>query len=166
MTETAPFPTLEHDHADCVRTALDQAEEHCERNGARLTAIRRHVLELVWKSHAPVGAYALLDALNAEGHNAAPPTVYRALDFLMEQGLVHRVESLNAYLGCAHPEESHAALLLLCTGCGRAAEFEDDGIDERLRRAASSRGFTVARQTIEVEGLCPACQDATAKAKA
>jgi Fur family zinc uptake transcriptional regulator len=164
MNASAPFPALEHDHADCVRSALDQAEEHCECNGARLTALRRHVLELVWKNHAPVGAYALLEQLNAEGHAAAPPTVYRALDFLIEQGLVHRVESLNAYLGCAHPDEAHTALLLLCSECGRAAEFEDRGIDERLRRAAAARHFTVARQTIEVEGLCPDCQAKGAKA--
>ncbi|HTV27644.1 MAG TPA: transcriptional repressor, partial [Xanthobacteraceae bacterium] len=77
MNESARFPAPEHDHSGCVRSALDTAEEHCERNGARLTALRRHVLELVWASHAPIGAYALLDALNAEGHSAAPPTVYR-----------------------------------------------------------------------------------------
>jgi Fur family transcriptional regulator, zinc uptake regulator len=158
MNDTVTFPTREHDHAGCVRSALDIAEAHCERNGARLTALRRHVLELVWASHAPIGAYALLDALNAEGHSAAPPTVYRALDFLIEQGLVHRVESLNAYLGCAQPNESHTALLLLCSGCGRAAEFDDRAVDDRLRHAAAARGFTVARQTIEVEGLCPDCQ--------
>ena len=158
MNHPAPFPTREHDHSGCVRSALDMAEEQCERSGARLTALRRHVLELVWASHAPIGAYALLEALNGEGHAAAPPTVYRALDFLMEQGLVHRVESLNAYLGCAQPDESHTALLLLCSQCGRAAEFNDRGVDERLRHAAAAHGFTVARQTIEVEGLCPDCQ--------
>jgi len=141
---------------------MDVAEETCVRNGARLTALRKHVLELVWASHAPIGAYALLDALNAGGQHAAPPTVYRALEFLRDQGLIHRVESQNAYIGCAHPDAAHTALLLLCTGCHRAAEFEDHGVDERLRRAASSRGFSVGRQTIEVEGLCPDCRkDAT-----
>jgi Fur family zinc uptake transcriptional regulator len=165
MNIAAPFPAPGHDHRGCVRAALDTAEEHCERSGARLTAIRRRVLELVWSSHAPVGAYALLDALGAEGHSAAPPTVYRALDFLLEQGLIHRVESLNAYLGCAHPDAPHTALLLLCAGCGRAAEFEDHGIDERLRKAAAARGFTVARQTIEVEGRCPDCRETAALAK-
>ena len=155
----AIFPSLSHDHGDCVRTAIDVAVEQCGRHGARLTALRRRVLELVWGSHAPVGAYALLDALKAEGHGAAPPTVYRALDFLLEQGLVHRVESLNAYIGCVRPDAPHTASLLICTGCGRAAEFDDHGIDERLRRAAAARGFAVARQTIEVEGLCPDCRE-------
>ena len=157
MNEIAPFPAAGHDHQDCVRDALVAADEHCARNGARLTELRRHVLELIWRNHEPVGAYALLESLIAEGRAAAPPTVYRALDFLREQGLVHRVESLNAYIGCAHPEASHTALLLLCSRCGRAAEFEDRGVDEKLRKAAGARGFTVARQTIEVEGLCPDC---------
>ncbi len=153
-----PFPAPAHDHGGCVRAALDAAEEHCVRHGARLTALRRRVLELVWNGHAPVGAYALLDALKTEGHSAAPPTVYRALEFLIEQGLVHRVESLNAYVGCPRPEARHAAMLLLCTGCGRAAELDETQVGETLRRAADQQGFTVARQTIEVEGLCPDCR--------
>jgi len=158
MHQAAAFPALEHDHDGCVRAALDSAEETCERNGARLTSLRRHVLKLVWAGHAPMGAYAILEALNAGGHAAAPPTVYRALEFLRDQGLIHRVESLNAYIGCAHPDAAHTALVLLCTGCHRAAEFEDRGVDEKLRQAASARGFAVARQTIEVEGLCPDCR--------
>jgi Fur family zinc uptake transcriptional regulator len=160
MRQSAAFPALQHDHDGCVRAALDSAEETCERNGARLTDLRRHVLRLVWASHAPMGAYAILDALNAQGHAAAPPTVYRALEFLRDQGLIHRVESLNAYIGCAHPDAAHTALVLLCTSCHRAAEFADRGVDEKLRHAAASRGFAVARQTIEVEGLCPDCRRA------
>ena len=160
MRATALFPALEHDHDGCVRAALDSASETCERNGARLTELRRHVLELVWASHAPIGAYAILEALHGEGHAAAPPTVYRALDFLREQGLIHRIESLYAYLGCVHPDAAHTALVLICTSCHRAAEFEDRGVDEKLRQAAAQRGFAVARQTIEVEGLCPDCRKA------
>ena len=158
MRQDPAFPALEHDHDGCVRAALDSAEETCERNGARLTELRRHVLKLVWASHAPMGAYAILEALHGEGHAAAPPTVYRALDFLREQGLIHRVESLNAYIGCAHPDAAHTALVLICTGCQRAAEFQDQAVDEKLRQAAAARGFAVARQTIEVEGLCPDCR--------
>lgn len=153
------FPAPAHDHGGCVRAALDAAEDRCERQGARLTSMRRRVLELIWNSHTPVGAYALLDALKSEGHGAAPPTVYRALDFLLEQRLVHRVECLNAFVGCPRPDSPHAALLLLCTDCGRAAELDDSAVSETLRMAAAARGFTVARQTIEVEGLCPACRD-------
>jgi len=158
MSYSAAFPKLEHDHDGCVRAALDTAQETCDRNGARLTELRRHVLKLVWASHTPMGAYAILEALHAEGHAGAPPTVYRALEFLREQGLIHRVESLNAFIGCAHPDAAHTALVLICTGCHRAAEFTDRGVDAKLRQAAAARGFAVARQTIEVEGTCPDCR--------
>ena len=154
----SPFPALGHDHADCVRDAIATAEALCDKEGARLTDIRRRVLELVWNSHVPVGAYALLDALRDEGQKAAPPTVYRALDFLLEHGLVHRVERLNAFVGCSHPDSPHAALLMLCSGCGRAAELEDEQVGKSLRAAASRLGFGMARQTVEIEGLCADCQ--------
>jgi Fur family zinc uptake transcriptional regulator len=159
MTAASPvFPSPSHDHDGCVRAALDAAELRCGRRGARLTTLRRRVLELVWSSHEPVGAYALLDALKAEGQASAPPTVYRALEFLLDQGLVHRLERLNAFVGCARPEEVHAAQFLICTTCGRVAELDDLAIDAALRGGAEKLGFTVTRQTVEVEGCCPDCQ--------
>ena len=157
MNMTVPFPAPQHDHQDCVRDALAAAELACQAQGARLTAIRRRVLELVWASHAPVGAYGLLDRLSADGIKAVPPTVYRALDFLLEQGLVHRLERLNAYVGCSHQHGPHAAQFLICTGCGRVAELDDSGVSSALLRSAKSRGFTVNQQTVEVEGLCGDC---------
>jgi|SRR5579862_1314279 len=160
MRHATAFPALEHDHDGCIQAALDSAEETCERNGARLTELRRHVLRLVWASHEPMGAYAILEVLKTRGHAAAPPTVYRALEFLREQRLIHRIESLNAYIGCSHPDAAHTALVLICTGCHRAAEFEDRVVDEKLRQTAAARGFAVHRQTIEVEGLCPDCRRA------
>src|SRR5687767_3862769 len=96
-----------HDHALCVDDALAAAERQCAAKGARLTEQRRRVLELIWKSHAPVGAHTLLDRLREQGVRAQPPTVYRALEFLVENGLIHRIESLNAYIGCAEPAERH-----------------------------------------------------------
>jgi len=156
---SATFPSPAHDHGHCIRQALDAAEDRCKSNGARLTELRRRVLELVWQSHAPVGAYALLDILKAEGQNAAPPTVYRALDFLLEQGLVHRVASLNAYMGCSHPGQPHAAKLLICRKCGRAAELDDPTLDEAVRASAERLGFSLTSQSIEAEGLCADCRD-------
>lgn len=160
MHQSSPFPAPLHDHDDCVRAALDRAEERCGQRGAKLTALRRRVLELVWNSHAPVGAYALLDTLRGEGQNAAPPTVYRALDFLLEQGLVHRLERLNAYIGCPRPDDPHAAQFLICARCGRVAELEDAAIGRAIEAEARRLGFSVARQTVEVEGLCADCQSA------
>ena len=158
MNESALFPDQGHDHDGCVRAALLAAEEQCRLKGARLTSIRRRVLEYVWSSHAPIGAYAVLDALKAEGQNAAPPTVYRALDFLLEQGLIHRLERLNAFVGCAHPSGPHAAQFLICQTCGAVAELDDPAIDQAIQSSAARLGFSVTRQTVEVEGLCPDCQ--------
>lgn len=158
MTVPALFPSAHHDHDDCVRDALDAAERSCQTRGARLTAIRRRVLELVWASHEPVGAYGLLDRLSAEGVKAVPPTVYRALDFLLEQGLVHKLERLNAFVGCSHRHGPHAAQFLICTGCGRVAELDDPAIGSALEEGARSRGFTISRQTVEVEGRCADCR--------
>lgn len=152
------FPHPHHDHARCVAQALDAADEGCRRSGARLTDLRRRVLELVWRSHRPVGAYAVLEALGSDGFSPAPPTVYRALDFLLAQGLIHRIERLNAFVGCTHPGQPHGAHFLLCSQCGAAAELNDARIDKAVEDAAGRLGFTVARKTVEVEGLCPACQ--------
>jgi Fur family zinc uptake transcriptional regulator len=152
------FPVPDHDHRHCVAHALAAAEAECRRRGARLTEVRRRVLELVWQGHAPVGAYALLQTLGREGFCAAPPTVYRALDFLLAHGLIHRIERLNAYAGCTRPGEPHAGQFLLCEGCGAAAELDDEAIDAAVLAAARRMGFTVNRQTVEIDGLCPACQ--------
>jgi Fur family zinc uptake transcriptional regulator len=155
-----PFHGEAHDHAACVGDALDRAAILCERRGARLTDLRRQVLELVWRGHAPVGAYEILGAMQSGERSAAPPTVYRALEFLMEQGLVHRIESLNAYVGCDRPERAHVSQFLICKQCGGAAELDDKSIADSVMRRAKQLGFTVERQTIEVRGLCPTCQAA------
>jgi Fur family zinc uptake transcriptional regulator len=150
-------PTAPHDHDRCIADALDMAEAVCARSGARLTPLRRRVLELVWNSHRPVGAYAILDELREGDRGAAPPTVYRALDFLMEQGLIHRIESLNAFVGCDHPEDRHVSQFLICTRCNAAVEIDDRGIANAVKKSAAEAGFTVNRFTVELQGTCPAC---------
>ena len=155
----APFHGHDHDHAGCVEAALGDAERLCARRGARLTKLRRRVLECVWRSHAPVGAYDILDALRAESRRAAPPTVYRALAFLMEQGLVHRLESRNAYIGCAMPAAPHSGQFLICGECGTVGEVADSAIAQAVARRTEELGFSLHRQTIELTGLCPQCRD-------
>lgn len=150
-------PTDDHDHASCIEDALAEAVAICAERGARLTDLRRRVLELVWTSHEPVGAYDILSRLGGDGRKAAPPTVYRALDFLLEQGLVHRIESLNAFVGCASPKAPHSGQFLLCTGCGTATEIADPGIQTALGAAAKRIGFRPGHVTIEVKGLCRHC---------
>ena len=156
----SPFPAPRHDHEACVASALGRAAALCGARGAKLTERRRQVLELVWRGHEPVGAYDILEQLQDENGRAAPPTVYRALDFLMEQGLVHRIETLNAYVGCAHPGEAHVGQFLICTGCGATAELGDPAIAQSVMRRAGALGFSVERQTIELRGRCPACREA------
>jgi Fur family zinc uptake transcriptional regulator len=147
-----------HDHGHCVETALARAEGLCERRGARLTPLRRQVLELVWAAHKPRGAYAILEDMDrAGGGRTAPLTVYRALDFLVAQGLVHRIESLNAYVGCAEPGVSHAGQFLVCRTCDEVVEMTDPGIAAAIAAAAAARGFTVTTPTVEVRGVCAGC---------
>ena len=146
------------DHRRCIESALDGAASVCQSRGVRLTDLRRRVLELVWGGHRPLGAYELLETLRRERRGAAPPTVYRALDFLCEQGLVHRIESLNSFVGCASPGNSHICQFLICRGCGVAAEISDGRIEEAIGNSAAEAGFAVLRRTIEVEGLCLHCQ--------
>ncbi|MCW5772688.1 MAG: transcriptional repressor [Rhodospirillaceae bacterium] len=154
------FASPGHDHKDCVHEALAAAERQCARSGVKLTEQRRRVLELIWRSHAPVGAYTLLDKLREEGVRAQPPTVYRALDFLAENGLIHRIESLNAYVGCAEPDQHHVGQFLICTGCHSAAELDDAGIGAAIAARTKEIGFAVSRATVEIAGLCPNCRAA------
>ena len=138
---------------------LAEAEVICGRQGLRLTALRKRVLELVWQSHKPLGAYDILGVLTEEdGRRAAPPTVYRALDFLLENGLVHRIASLNAFVGCNHPGKSHQGQFLICRNCQTAIELEQSNISQAIVDSAKSVGFTVEGQTVEVVGLCASCQ--------
>ncbi len=162
----APFRAAGHDHGKCVADALAAAEDICAAQNVKLTDLRRRVLELVWDRHAPVRAYDLLDQLRAERRGAAPPTVYRALEFLIEAGLVHRIESLNAYVGCGEPAASHGGQFLICAECGRVAELDDDEISHRVSERAQLLGFTVSRQTIEIMGLCGQCARAAPAAGA
>jgi Fur family zinc uptake transcriptional regulator len=143
-----------------VAGRLTVAERNCAARGVRLTANRRDVLELLLRADGPMSAYALLDAIRPVHPGAAPPTVYRALEFLVEQGLAHKLERLNAYVACvdrsAHTHE-HAAQFLICRLCGGVTEMDDDAVAKAVDRAARQAGFTPAHTTVEVEGVCTKC---------
>ena len=160
-TLSAPAPYATHDHAHCVGTALDRARALCAERGVRLTHIRERVLNLVWSGHTPRGAYDILEDLaRQEGKRVAPLTVYRALDLLVEQGLVHRIESLNAFVGCSDPGRAHAGQFIVCRQCGTATEMTDGRVSDSVAAAARDRGFLVHSQTVEILGVCPACRAA------
>ena len=142
--------------------ALDRAAGLCRRRSAQLTELRRKVLGLVLESARPMGAYDLLEQLRAGRKTAAPPTVCRALDFLLQHGLIHKIERLSAFVGCNHRcdgehIEAHAAQFLICRRCGRVAELEDPAVAKALARAARRNGFALTAATVEAEGLCADC---------
>lgn len=153
------FPEADHDHATCVDVALERAAEICERQQVRLTPLRQRVLQAVWSSHKPIGAYDILTILTQERGTTAPPTVYRALEFLLENRLIHRIESLNAFVGCTKPGSDHAWQFLICRSCGRVAEISDPELEGSIVGAAARAGFTLQRRVIELAGLCSACRD-------
>ena len=160
MTGTLKISTFtgnKHDHRRCVLTALKEAEDLCQARDVNLTATRRRVLELVWQGHEPVKAYEIIDNFKASHQATKPPTVYRALDFLMENGLVHRIESLNAFVGCARPDNPHQANFFICTNCHRANEIDSRKIAATFENLAHQQNFTISHKTIEVYGLCSSC---------
>ncbi len=138
---------------------VTRAERLCAERGARLTKQRRTVLELLCASGTPLSAYELLDKMRASFRNPAPPTVYRALDFLLEQGLVHKLESLHAFVGCIHPDHPHAGQFLICADCGDVEELESEAVMRSLRSAARTTGFEPKRPVVELWGTCAQCSD-------
>jgi Fur family zinc uptake transcriptional regulator len=140
---------------------LASAEALAQSRGEKLTPLRRRVLEIVLESHRPAGAYDILGALVRDGGKPAPPTVYRALDFLRAQGFVHRIDSLNAFAACFAPARAHRSHFLLCRACGSVSEIENAALDAALASAASKAGFTVENETVEITGLCADCDNAS-----
>ncbi|RFA31043.1 Fur family transcriptional regulator [Alkalilimnicola ehrlichii] len=156
-TVVTAFQSAGHDHQRCLEDALAYAAETCARRGVRLTRLREQVLRLVWGNHEPVKAYDLLESLRRDHEGAAPPTVYRALDFLLKEGLIHRIESLNAYIGCGDPSSPHTGQFLICRKCNSVAELNDPEIGELIASKTKQIGFKMDHQTIELSGICPKC---------
>lgn len=146
-----------HQHRHDARGFVRAVAEACEQRGLRLTPLRLRVLELIADSGKPVKAYDLLDRLKDERAGAAPPTVYRALDFLLENSFIHKLESINAYVSCHHPEEAHQVPFLICDVCASAVEICDEGVAKLLGAQAREHGFKPRAQTLEVHGVCADC---------
>ena len=153
------FPTPDHDHARCSADAIAHAEALCAERTQRLTAPRREVLEALAASHKPLGAYEIIDLIARRKARPAPITVYRALEFLMKNGLVHRIESRNAYLACAHKHDIGALVaFLICDTCGALGEASTAAMAQLLAAAASRAGFRPAMSVIELTGTCSQCR--------
>ncbi|MDD2722401.1 MAG: transcriptional repressor [Methylovulum sp.] len=151
-----PPPTT-HNHQQCVHNALKTAETLCVERGVQLTSIRHQVLELIWESHKAVKAYELLDRIKPLQNAAKPATIYRALDFLITQGLIHRVESLNAFVGCRCSGRQHEQLLLICKQCEEVEERTASQVMQALAEEFQRAGFTAHSKAVEVHGLCQRC---------
>lgn len=142
---------------DELKRLLQHVEQLCRERGVRLTAQRRQVLELLCRSDKPLTAYELLDRMHSPGSNPAPPTVYRALEFLQEQGFVHKIESLHAFVGCSHPDHPHAGQFLICTDCGGVSELDSEALSQSLQSLEKAEGFHTKKPVIELLGTCAAC---------
>ena len=158
------FVAPDHDHSHCAPSALARAEALSAQRGVRLTTIRRQVLEALAANHHPIGAYELIEKLeDGEGKRPAPITVYRALDFLLEQGFAHRIESRNAFIACAHDHSGGGVVMfLICESCGTVGEAESDAVGHALAKAAGASGFQPRGQVIEIAGICSHCRAKTA----
>lgn len=149
----------QHNHDQCMQDALSAVEARCAQEGLRLTPVRRKVLELLLQEHRALGAYAILDLLREAGFGSQPPVAYRALDFLSEHGFVHKIERLNAFVACAHPEEIHSPAFMICRLCDAVAEAQSAPVKGALGEAARAAGFQIEKAVLEAEGVCPACVD-------
>lgn len=146
-----------HDHLT-IEQRLNDAEAFCQADGSRLTPLRREVLSLILSANAPVGAYDLLARMKRDSERpAAPPTVYRTLDFLMEQGFIHRLASINAYIPCCHPREGHQAAFLICQQCQTVQETSASHLMDSLHQVAMSGHFSPKHTIIEITGICQQC---------
>ncbi|WP_019625880.1 Fur family transcriptional regulator [Thioalkalivibrio sp. ALJT] len=153
MTIAAAAPTLD------IEQALANAERVCARHGARLTEQRRRILEQILRTEGVIKAYDLIRALSSDDHSIKPPTVYRTLAFLLEQGLIHRIESLNGFVACSHPGERHESALMICDGCGRITEFHiPEPVSRALDSAAAEQDFAIQSRTVELHGQCGECR--------
>src|SRR5882672_12362626 len=147
------FHAPDHDHERCTADALKHAEVLCAQRAQRLTPIRRQVLEVLLESHKPLGAYEIMDRSSVRGGRPAPITIYRALDFLRDNGLVHRIESRNAFVACVH---NHAGedlvVFLICERCGAVGEASGGGVAEALKASSRAAGFSPKSPLIEIAG--------------
>ncbi|WP_299363160.1 transcriptional repressor [uncultured Paracoccus sp.] len=152
-----------HDHDLCIAEAMARAQRRCRADGLHLTPVRRRVLEILLEEHRAMGAYEILDRLRAEGLGSQPPVAYRALDFLMKHGFVHRIETLNAFVACTErpgSADSHVPGFLICRTCRRVIETCVDTGGGRLETAAAGAGFAIEHAIREAAGRCADCRSA------
>jgi len=155
----AIFPAPDHDHQRCASAAIAHAEAQCAARAQRLTPMRRQVLQALLASHKPLGAYEIIERL-AQKNRPAPITVYRALEFLRDNGLVHRIESRNAFVACVHNHGGDdLVVFLICERCGAVGEAPGGAAAEALKASSRAAGFAPKSPLIEIAGICSHCRE-------
>ncbi len=151
--------TLEpHDHTHCASNVLSHADHLIAEQGLRMTPVRRAALEILLSRQKAMGAYEVLEKLAEQGFGNQPPVAYRALEFLVDNGLAHKVRRLNAFAACTQPETAHRPVFLICRSCDAVAEASSEPVQSALALAAAHEDFLIERVNVEVLGLCPTCQ--------
>ena len=154
---STPIAFSSHDHSACADAVLERADAFCREAGLRLTPVRRRTLEILLEAHCAQGAYDILARLREDGFGSQPPIVYRALDFLVEHGLAHRIRRLNAFAACMHPGEDHTPVFFICRDCDAVAETSAPAMEAAMDETAGGIGFQVERINLEAVGVCPCC---------
>ena len=144
-------------HKKCIDDAMSKAEFICQDKGLRFTEIRKFILRLIWENHKPSKAYDLLDKISKMNYSAEPPTIYRALDFLMDNGFIHKINSLNAYIGCVHPLKHNQCYFIICKNCNHVEECCDESITNSIQKTLSVNRFSHKDITLEISGDCYDC---------
>jgi Fur family zinc uptake transcriptional regulator len=145
-------------HGLCIEDALQKADKICKDKGLRFTTIRRKILEMIWSSHSPAKAYDILEKLQKQVSAARPTTVYRSLDFLQDNGLVHKLNTLSAYVGCSHPLEHKYCYFLICNECGQIKECCDSKLTDAIQLSSNQNKFKLNQITLEIQGSCQLCK--------
>jgi Fur family zinc uptake transcriptional regulator len=159
MAETL-FPMIEHDHDCCVESAVERAQALCQEQSVRLTPLREAVLRTLLSSHRALGAYDIIDKLHERGRRLAPISVYRVIEVLLDAGLVHRLESRNAFFAClAEHDDTRSLLVLVCEDCARVAEAEAPEAWTAIKSLTQMNGFQVNDTVLEIRGICADCRD-------
>lgn len=144
-------------HQECSSKAINEAKNICQEYGLRFTDSRKEVFEKIIANHAPTKAYDILDELQKDNKNVKAPIVYRALDFLMENGLIHRLHSFNSYVKCSHPKKHNHCYFMICNKCNSIEECCSLNLSKDIEKIGKSKQFKIENVAIEIEGTCFEC---------
>lgn len=146
-------------HHRCIESALELTEKVCKKNNLNFTSQRKSVFKLIWDSHVPIKAYDILSQFQKEDPDAKPITIYRSLDFLIENGIIHKIESQNSYMGCTHPGAKHNCYFTICSKCNLVTEECDSNLLNDVYNNLAKKNFIIKHVTLEIHGLCKNCSN-------